>query len=256
VFNYLSEFRFTDNKFIRLADDDLRNVTVTRGEKFAYGIDARSYEQVGSYSGRNYQDLYTIDLKTGARKRVMEKKPSIGGMTASPDGRKLLYWGNDGHYWVLDLLTGETTNISKDVATTFVNTEDDHNNLFPPAIAPRGWSRDGSAVVLYDNWDLWKVPVKAGVAAVNLTGDGKKNQVRYQRLYDFSSRGPAAPAGGGGRFGGAGDAAGIDLSKPLYVATYGEWTKKEGPLARRSGQSGRDAGLRGCALQRHEGTRG
>jgi dipeptidyl aminopeptidase/acylaminoacyl peptidase len=228
AYNYLSEFRFTDNKFIRLADDELRNVTVTRGEKFAYGVDTRAYEQVGSYSGRNYQDIYTIDLKTGARKRVMEKKPSVGGMSASPDGRKLLYWGSDGHYWVLDLLTGETTNISKSVATTFVNTEDDHNNLFPPAIAARGWSSDGSAVVLYDNWDLWKVPVKQGVAAVNLTGDGKKNQVRYQRLYDFSSRGPAAPAGGGGRFGGAGDAAGIDLSKPLYVATYGEWTKKEG----------------------------
>jgi dipeptidyl aminopeptidase/acylaminoacyl peptidase len=68
------------------------------------------------------------------------------------------------------------------------------------------------------------------VAAVNLTGDGKKNQVRYQRLYDFSRAGAAGGggAGGGGRFGGAGDAAGIDLTKPLYVATYGEWTKKEG----------------------------
>ena len=230
AFNYLSEFRFLDNKFIRLADDDLRNVTLTRGEKYAYGIDTRAYDQVGSYSGRNYQDIYSIDLKTGARKKVLEKKPSIGGMSASPDGRKLLYWGSDGHYWVLDLLTGETSNISKDVATSFANTEDDHNNLFPPALAARGWTRDGSAVVLYDNWDLWKVPVKAGVAAVNLTGDGKKNQVRYQRLYDFSRAGAVGGGGGGGggRFGGAGDAAGIDLTKPLYVATYGEWTKKEG----------------------------
>src|SRR5262249_48299963 len=71
---------------------------------------------------------------------------------------------------------------------------------------------------------------KAGLPAVNLTVDGKKNQVRYQRLYDFSRAGAAAagPGGGGGRFGGAGDNAGIDMTKPLYLATYGEWTKKEG----------------------------
>ncbi len=76
---------------------------------------------------------------------------------------------------MLDLATGDTVNITRNVPASFVDTEDDHNNLYPPAIAPRGWSRDGSAVLLYDNWDTWKVPVKPGALAVNLTGDGKKN---------------------------------------------------------------------------------
>jgi dipeptidyl aminopeptidase/acylaminoacyl peptidase len=155
----------------------------------------------------------------------MKKKPAVGAMVPSPDGRKLLYWGTDGHYWVLDLATGDTVNITRGVRTTFVNTQNDHNNIVPPPIAPRGWARDNSSVLLYDNWDIWQVPVTpAPRRAVNLTGDGRQRQVRYNRVYAFGDDG----GGGGGRFGGPGNIDGIDLSKPVYVGTYGEWTKKEG----------------------------
>jgi len=233
-FNYLAEYRLRTDRFVRLADEGLRDITLTTGERFAFGTDNREYQQPASYSGRNYQDVYTIDLETGTRKLVMKKRPALGGLSSSPDGRKVLYWGTDGHYWTLDLVTGDTVNITKNVPTTFVDTEDDHNNLYPPATPARGWSKDGASVLLYDNWDVWKVPVRPGsTPAVNLTGDGRQNQVRYQRLYQF---GPDA-AGAGGRGGGPGGRGGgpggppIDLTKPLYFGTYGEWTKKEG-LAR------------------------
>ena len=214
-YSYLSEYRIAEKKFVRLSDDSLRQVNLMPKEQYAYGIDTREYEQPASYSGRRYLDVYRVDLKTGARTMLLEKHHSF--TIPSPDGRQLLYWGKDGHYWVADLATGEKRNITKDVATSFVDTEDDHNNLYPPAINPMqaglGWSNDGSTVLLFDNWDIWKVPVKGG-AAVNLTVDGKRNQIRYQRRYSYDP-----------------DEKGIDLSKPLYVAMYGEWTKKEG-LAR------------------------
>jgi len=71
------------------------------------------------------------------------------------------------------------------------------------------------------------VPVSGGTA-VNLTVDGKKNQIRYQSLYNFDGRRGAVGGGRRGGRGGAGAVEGIDLSQPLYFATYGEWTKKEG----------------------------
>ncbi len=234
-FNYLAEYRLGDDRFVRLADDSIRSVTITTGDAYAYGVDSRSYEERASYTGRNYQDVYSIDLKTGARKLLQRMKPA-GPMIASPDGRRVLFWGKDANYWVLDLVTGDSTNITRRVPTSFVNSEDDHNNLFPPPVQPRGWTKDGAAVVLSDNWDLWQVPVTTGGgSAVNLTGDGKRTQVRYRTIYQFD----AAAPGGGGRGGGrGGSGGGIDLTQPLYLGTYGEWTKKEGLSRVDPGQPG------------------
>lgn len=243
AFNYLAEYRLNDDKFVRLADDKLRNVTVVANDKFAYGTDNTPYQQAASYSGRNYNDVYSIDLATGARKLIWKKR--AGGIgQPSPDGTKALMWGADGNYWVLNLATFDSTNITKAVPTSFVNTEDDHNNILPLAIPARGWSKDGSSVLLSDNWDIWNVPVTPGAKAVNLTGDGRKSQVRYRQFYAWGDEASAAGGGGGrggggGGFGGGGGAAtGIDLQKPLFIATYGEWTKKEGVSRVDPGQPG------------------
>ncbi len=214
-FNYLAEYRFDTGKFVRLADDALRNITVLPKDKYAYGSDNTEYQQQASYSGRNYQDVFLVDLNTGARKPLWKKRPTLGGLMPSPDGSKLVYWGTDGHYWVLNMATGDSVNITKNAPVSFVNTEDDHYQIFPLPIAPRGWSRDGTAVLLSDNWDVWKVPASGNGAAVNLTGDGKRNQIRYRQIYPFRTGRPDSNPG-------------VDLSKPLHFATYGEWTKKEG----------------------------
>jgi dipeptidyl aminopeptidase/acylaminoacyl peptidase len=227
AFNYLAEYRVADNRFVQLADDSIRSVTVTNGDRFAYGVNTAPYEERASYTGRNFEDVYTVDLATGARKLVQRKKPT-GQMTGSPDGERLLYWGRDANWWVLDLSTLDSTEITRGVPTSFVNTDDDHNNLYAPAARSFGWSTDGKYVLLSDNWDIWKVATHPGTPAVNLTGNGKHDQIRYQTIYRFDPTRPAgAPAGArGGRA--ANPADGIDLSRPLYLATYGEWTKKEG----------------------------
>ncbi|MGH7582608.1 MAG: S9 family peptidase [Gemmatimonadales bacterium] len=222
AFSFLSDYRFGDNRFVRLADDSIRTVTVTNHDAYAYGIDPEPYEERASYTGRNYQDVYAIDLKTGDRRLLQHSKPS-GTMMASPDGGRVLFWGKDANWWVLDLATGDSVNVTRGVPASFVNTEDDHNNLYPPPARVLGWSSDGRFVLLSDLWDIWKVPTRPDAGtAVNLTGNGRKSQIRYQTLYRFDSR-----SGARGREP-ANPADGIDLSQPLYVGTYGEWTKKEG----------------------------
>jgi dipeptidyl aminopeptidase/acylaminoacyl peptidase len=227
VFSYLSEYRIPDNKFVRLSDDALRTVNVVGHDHFAYGIDTREYDQPMSYNGRRYEDVYGVDLATGERTPLL-KKHIASQLLASPNGKNILYWGDDAQWWVVDVASGQKRELSKGVPTVFADTSDDHNNLVTPPVAPVGWSKDGNAVLLSDAFDVWRVPVNGG-AAVNLTVDGKKNEIRYQRLYAFerAGRSGAAPAGRGGR-GGNAQVDGIDLSQPLYFATYGEWTKKEG----------------------------
>jgi dipeptidyl aminopeptidase/acylaminoacyl peptidase len=226
AFNYLSEYRIADNKFVRLSDDAVRTVNLVGHDHFAYGVDTREYDQPMSYNGRRYEDVYGVDLATGERKPLL-KKHIASQLLASPNGKNILFWGDDAQWWIVDVANGQKHELTKSVPTVLADTSDDHNNLVTPPIAPIGWSKDGNSVLVSDAFDAWKVPVNGG-AAVNLTVDGKKNQIRYQRLYAFerAGRGGVTPAGRGGRGGALTD--GVDLSQPLYFATYGEWTKKEG----------------------------
>ena len=238
AYNFLSEYRFTDNKFVRLADDALRNVVLTGHDHYAYGIDTRDYDLEQSYNGRAFQDVYGVDLGTGQRKLLL-KKHIASTLMPSPTGRQILFWSDDAQWSVLDVATGDKRVISRGVPTVFADTSDDHNNIVTPPVPPVAWTKDGSAVLVSDAFDVWKLPVSGsgGGAATNLTVDGKRNQIRYQRLYPFggagraSTTGAGGPGGGRGGRGGAGFADGVDLSQPLYFSAYGEWNKKEG-LAR------------------------
>ncbi|HVX41319.1 MAG TPA: prolyl oligopeptidase family serine peptidase [Gemmatimonadaceae bacterium] len=226
AYSYLSEYRLDDHKFVRLGDDALRTVNLIGREHYAYGLDTRAYDNQESYSGRRFEDVYSVDLATGARKLLLSKHLASAAIP-SPSGKELLYWDDAAQWAVMDVVSGDKHEISKGVPTVFADTSDDHNNLVTPPDAVFGWTKDGSAVLVSDAFDVWKVPVRGGVAT-NLTVDGKRDQIRYQRLYPFGQDTRAGAGGGRGGRGGAAFGDGIDTSKPLYFGTYGEWTKKEG----------------------------
>jgi acetyl esterase/lipase len=205
-FSYLAIFRPAEKKFIRLADDDLRDVTPAPEHRFAIGRTDDDYELMGNLDGRRYQDLYAIDLASGKRTLIMKKARFAN--SASPTGTHYLYY-EDGHYFTFDMTTGQATNITKAVPTSFVNIEDDHNVVKPPTPVA-GWSQDGKFVLLSDNWDVWQVPVGGGTAT-NLTLDGRKDQIRYRGIVDLDAEKP-----------------GHDLTKPVFISVYSEWTKKAG----------------------------
>jgi len=206
-FSYLAEYRTKDKKFIRLADDEVRQVVPAPKHRFAVGVDNKAYELDGNLDGRRNQDVYVIDLKTGARKPALKACRYFYG--PSTDGTHFLYY-EDGHYFTYDMAAGKSTNVTKDVPASFINEDSDVNVVKPPDY-PVGWDKDGLFVVLSDGWDMWSVPVHGGTKGVNLTANGLKDQIRYRSRIQIDP-----------------EEKGIDLSKPLYVTTYGEWTKKAG----------------------------
>lgn len=205
-FSYLCEYRPAEKKFLRLADEDVRTVSVTPDSKFAMGSDVRNYELDSNLTGRRYEDLYSIDLNTGARTLAVKRAHYVMG--PSPDGSHILYY-DDGVYYTYESATGKSYNITAKIPATFWDEEDDHNVVKPPH-RPIGWAKDSSAVLLSDGWDIWKAPVHGG-PGVNLTVNGKKDKIRYRSRYRLDP-----------------DEKGIDLSEPIYVNAYGEWTKKDG----------------------------
>ena len=205
-FSFLCIFRVKEKKFIRLADDELKRVTAAPKERWAIGFDNREYELLGNLEGRRYQDIFVIDLKTGDPKLVLKKNRWYFG--SSPDGTHFLYY-QDGHYHTYDMASGKSFNITKNVPTSFIDEESDLNVVDPP-VRPVGWAKNGVSVLLSDDWDIWNVPAHGGMGK-NLTVNGKHENIRYQRRFRLDP-----------------EEKGIDLSKPVYFSTYGEWTKKAG----------------------------
>jgi len=217
-FSYLAIYHLGEKKFVRLGDDEVDQVNVAPNQKWGLGSNNNPYERLGNLDGRRYQDVYAVDLKTGARKSILKKARWSYGL--SPDGSHLLYY-EDGSFMTYDLASGQSYNISKQAPTSFIDEDDDHNVVKPPT-RQMGWSKDGKYVLLSDEWDIWQVPAHGG-QAINLTVNGKKEHIRYgNRLrVDPDERG-----------------AGTDLSKPLYFTVISQTTKKTGIVRIDPGQPG------------------
>jgi dipeptidyl aminopeptidase/acylaminoacyl peptidase len=215
-FSYLCLYRPAGNKFIRLADESMRQATISAEARYAMGADVRDYELESNLSGKRFEDVYGVNLESGQRKLALKKSQWVFG--TSPDGSHILYY-DDGAFFTFDLTDGKSYNITRQIPAVFYDTEDDHNVTKPPE-RPIGWSKDSQAVLLSDGWDIWKAPVHGG-PGVNLTGNGKKDKIRYRQRFRLDA-----------------DEKGIDLAAPIYVGAYGEWTKKGGIGVVQPGRAG------------------
>lgn len=228
TFSYLAQYRVQPQKFIRLADDDVRSVSLAPKHKYAIGFDDREYELMGNMDGRRFRDVHVIDLETGQRKLAVKRARWYNG--PSPDGQNLLFY-DEGNFHVYSVKTGQTRNVTQGSPVKFINTEDDHNVVNPPT-GVIGWTKDGKGILVSDNWDIWQVPVEGG-QYVNLTVNGRKDNIRYQRRFALE---PIEERGEG-----------IDMSKPQYFSVYGEWTKKGGIGRLAPGKPGVEVVLTGDA---------
>jgi dipeptidyl aminopeptidase/acylaminoacyl peptidase len=221
AFSYLAAFTFGSGRVAQIADGKMRDVVVGPKDTWGVGTDISAYERELNIKGSAFRDLYAVNVTTGERKPIQMKVPGAGGFGGggrggfgvsnfSPDNSQYIYY-DAGDWKVYDFSSAATRTISTGVPAKFWNTEDDHNQVKPPINgALVGWSKDGKNVFVRDNWDVWRLPT-TGAGAVNITGNGLKEQIRYQArlLFDPKERS-------------------IDMDKPLFFKAYGEWSKKEG----------------------------
>src|SRR5262249_33470059 len=219
-------FNVGANKLVRISDETMRNVTPTPDPKWAIGRIDTTYRTEVQWGGSK-SDYFRVNTETGDR-TPMDKALSRT-MGSSPDGKYFLYLKNKQIY-AYNMEAGRSTNLGGGDKISFIDATDDHPYEIP-TYGVAGWAKDGKSVIVNHRYDLYSLPLDGG-KPVNLTGGmGEAQQIRFRIVrLDRPGGGGRGGRGGGGGFGGQGaeEDEGIDLSKPVLLSAYGDWTKRSG----------------------------
>jgi dipeptidyl aminopeptidase/acylaminoacyl peptidase len=243
--NVPAAWHVATGSLVMLSANNKEDVRLPRTGNRALALDGTPYQNEAMF-GRNFADLYQVNLETGARTTVAKRV--IPAVEFSPGGRYAMNF-REGDFWVYDLATGATRNVTKDSGIVFTNQENDYPVSQKPPYGVAGWTKEDHSAIVYDACDLWEIFPDGSAKPRRLTnGAGEEIRHRYVRV--------AAGGGSGGRGGrgGSGSAEWIDLEKPVYLSLEGRWTKRTGYARLRNGRVDRlvftDKAIRGLEKAR------
>jgi dipeptidyl aminopeptidase/acylaminoacyl peptidase len=222
-FTFRQAFDVSTGRFVKLADDTMRDLEIAADGRWAVGRDTRGY--VHDYK-RPAADLYRVNTSTGERK-LMLKGQLIGQhvMGISPDGRTYLYW-QDSRFQAYNLDAGTSRTLASASPVSFTDMEDDHPG--PRAsYGIAGYSTDGRSVIANHRYDVWAIPLDGSMPRNLTNGQGAKGETRYRLVRTIPADPLTVPRLQRQTF---------DLSRPVTLSAYGEYTKKAGFYELANGQ--------------------
>ncbi|NOY37223.1 MAG: S9 family peptidase [Chlorobi bacterium] len=180
---YLAVVHLSNGKFIQLGGKDLPDVNVLQkgNGQIALGTSGLPYRKLISWEANRYQDVYSIDVNTGARKKLLTKAPSY--VRISPNGKYLIWYRTaDSSWYARQLPDGKDVNLTRQTGVNFYNElHDTPSDPHPYGIA--GWMDDDKYVLIYDRFDIWKIDPAGNEKPQNLTmGYGRENNIRLRNL--------------------------------------------------------------------------
>ena len=200
---YLAAIHLQEGTLVHLADEQMREVQITRNGRWGIGKDDRSY--VSDWRP-NYADYYRINTATGDRTPILTKHLRTLGL--SPDSKHFLYW-RDGNVWDYSIEDDAHLNLTASAPVDFTDKQFDRFGEKPPH-GVAGFASDSSGIVLYDRYDVWYQSYDAD-PAVNLTGNfGTEREIRLRTVQADTEEET------------------INLDQPMLLKAYGEWSKDEG----------------------------
>jgi len=201
-YTYLCAWNIDSRKLVRITDDTLRQASITGDGHYAVATNDFPYKPLFRES---VYDHYIINTLTGEKKLLLKNFSSLNG--SSPAGKYVLYF-KDKNWWVYDIYKSAHINLTKGIETVFWNTRDDSPRDIKPPFGSGGWFKDDKALLVYDEFDVWKIPMD-GSKPVRLTRGKEDSTIfRATRLsYEYPY---------------------IDGTKDLYFSASGDLTKKSG----------------------------
>ncbi len=212
---YRAVVHMGDGRVVRLADLDVPDVEVPENARVALCFSDVPYRTQTTW-GERQRDVYLVSLADGARTRVTSGL--IGNASLAPDGRSVVYF-RQGQWHLYDAASAST----RDVTSALGVRLDDEQHDTPdtaPAYGLGGWLADGSALLVYDRFDIWQLPVKAGTALNVTGGEGLRQRIRF-RIVGLDA-----------------DAPGFAANEALLLSANHEREKNDGFYSATVGRSG------------------
>ncbi len=148
-----------------------------RSSDWALAYNEEPYMQAEQWLGEAARDLYAVDLKSGDKSLIT--KGIIGNSYISPLGNYALWWSaTDTAWFVRPLKGGAPIRLTSNSMGTFYNTDNDTPD-FPASYGFAGWVNDEKAILIYDKYDIWRIPVLTREAARPIT-DGRSTKTTYR----------------------------------------------------------------------------
>lgn len=131
---------------------------------------------------------WLVSLEDGKRRLINKQSrnwQSAIMLSVSPSGRWIYYWDTElRHYFSVDPQTGRTTNLTEKLRVNLVDDMEQGIHSMPVGLA--GWYTSDSAVLVYDNYDIWKLDPSGNKAPVNITGDyGRQHGVKLRLVNGY-----------------------------------------------------------------------
>jgi acetyl esterase/lipase len=181
--HYLAVYHLEDKKLVQLADETVHRVRLTlKGDgDYALGVNTRKYEKLISWESPSYRDAYAVDVKTGEKKLLLERKQY--SLNISTGGNYLSWYEPKEQAWyAMPTQGGPAVNLTGKLKVNFFNEDHDTpNEPYPYGIT--GWGEEDAFVIIQDRYDLWKIDPIGQEKAVNLSQKvGRKNNIRFRYL--------------------------------------------------------------------------
>lgn len=176
---YQAVYNIDAKQFVSLASPDLPYVDVAENPDVALGRSNVPYLKELTWGGE-FNDIFLVDLKNGTHRKVVSR---LGGPSyLSPSGKFVLYY-QDRNWFSYNVNDSSTRNLTGSLKVAFYDEEDDTPDP-PSAYGFAGWVDEDRSVLLYDRYDIWKIPTVTGPAQNITDGAGRKNELtfRIQRL--------------------------------------------------------------------------
>jgi dipeptidyl aminopeptidase/acylaminoacyl peptidase len=128
--------------------------------------------------------FYLVSLLDGSKRLI--RKGEISNICFSPFGKYLVYFDPKAKsYFSYDILKSKSNNIAKGVTVNLISDKyDDYpRDTRRNSIGICAWLQDDSSILVYDNYDIWKLFPFKKHSGINITnGYGRINKVKFRLL--------------------------------------------------------------------------